>query len=119
MFSQQRLVSTTISLGCLNKAMATISEAPKVMASHNNLNQNYPAPSALLIQKSLQEKLAAELTAIWFYCQSSILCQTEYKQALRLFESTLRKYLNVKNLDCCHVFNESSKADSKTPGENS
>lgn len=50
-------------------------------------------------QKSLPEKLAAELTAIWIYCQSPISCQAEYKQALRLFESTLRKYLAVKNLD--------------------
>ena len=83
----------------IEKAMATTSEAPKVMASHNNLSQNYPAPSALSSQKSLPEKLAAELTAIWFYCQSPILCQAEYKQALRLFESTLRKYLAVKNLD--------------------
>ena len=55
-------------------------------------------------QKSLLEELAAELTAIWIYCQSPILCQTEYKQALRLFESTLRKYLAVKNFDCCRGF---------------
>ncbi len=83
----------------IEKAMATTSEAPKVMASHNNLSQNHPAPSALSSQKSLSEKLTAELTAIWFYCQSPILCQAEYKQALRLFESTLRKYLAVKNSD--------------------
>jgi hypothetical protein len=47
----------------------------------------------------LPEELAAELIAIWIYYQSPILCQAEYKQALRLFESTLRKYLAVKNLD--------------------
>ena len=51
-------------------------------------------------QKSLPEELAAELIAIWIYSQSPILCQAEYKQALRLFESTLRKYLAVKNFDC-------------------
>ncbi len=50
-------------------------------------------------QKSLPEELAAELIAIWIYSQSPILCQAEYKQALRLFESTLRKYLAVKNFD--------------------
>lgn len=47
----------------------------------------------------LPEELAAELIAIWIYSQSPILCQAEYKQALRLFESTLRKYLAVKNFD--------------------
>jgi len=47
----------------------------------------------------LPEDLAAELTAIWIYSQSPILCQAEYKQALRLFESTLRKYLAFKNFD--------------------
>ena len=73
----------------------------------------------LSTQKSLPEKLAAELTAIWIYSQSPILCQAEYKQALRLFESTLRKYLAVKNFDGYLVFNESSTADSKTPDANS
>ncbi len=53
----------------------------------------------LSTQKYLPDKLAAELTAIWFYSQSPILCQAEYEQALRLFESTLRKYLAVKNFD--------------------
>ena len=53
----------------------------------------------LSTQKSLPEKLAAELIAIWIYSQSPILCQPKYKQALRLFESTLIKYLAVKNLD--------------------
>ncbi len=50
------------------------------------------------IGEILPEELAAELIAIWIYSQSPILCQAEYKQALRLFESTLRKYLAVKNL---------------------
>ncbi len=60
----------------------------------------------LSTQKSLPEELSAELTAIWIYCQSPILCQAEYKQALRLFESTLRKYLAVKNFDICRGFSE-------------
>ena len=51
------------------------------------------------IGEILPEELAAELIAIWIYSQSPILCQAEYKQALRLFESTLRKYLAVKNFD--------------------
>ncbi len=63
----------------------------------NFLYQNCSDSSALSTQKSLPEKLAAELIAIWFYCQSPTLCQAEYEQALqqalRLFESTLRKYL--------------------------
>ena len=62
----------------------------------------------------LPEELAAELTAIWIYCQSPILCQAEYKQALRLFESTLRKYLAVKNFYFCHGFSESGTTDSGT-----
>lgn len=99
----------------IEKAMATTSEAPKVMASHNNLNQNYPSPSALSSQESLPEKIATELTAIWIYCQSLILCQAEYKQALRLFESTLKKYLAVKNFDGWRGFSESSSTDSGTP----
>jgi len=41
-------------MGCLNKAMATTSEAPKVMASYNNLNKNYPDSSALSSLKSLR-----------------------------------------------------------------
>ena len=45
------------------------------------------------------QERAAELTSILIYCQSPILCQAEYKQALLLFESTLRKYLAVKNFD--------------------
>lgn len=68
----------------------------------------------LSTHKSLLEELAAELTAIWIYCQSPILCQAEYMQALRLFESTLRKYLAVKNLDVCRGFSESSTTDSGT-----
>ena len=52
-------------------------------------------------QKYLPEELVVELTAIWIYCQSPILCQAEFNQALRLFESTLRKYLAVKNFDGC------------------
>jgi len=51
------------------------------------------------IGEILPEELVTELTAIWFYCQSPTLCQAEYKQALRLFESTLRKYLAVKNFE--------------------
>lgn len=50
-------------------------------------------------QKSLPEKIATELIAIWIYSQSPILCQAEYKQALRLFESALKKYLTVKKFD--------------------
>ena len=53
----------------------------------------------LSTQKSLPEELAAELIAIWIYCQSPILCQAQFNQALRLFESTLRNYLAVKNFD--------------------
>jgi len=49
-------------------------------------------------QKSLPEELAAELTAILIYCQSPILCRAEHKQALRLFEITLRKYLDIVKL---------------------
>lgn len=64
------------------------------------------------ISEILPEELAAELIAIWIYSQSPILCQAEYKQALRLFESTLRKYLAVKNLDVCRGFSESSTTDS-------
>jgi len=88
-------------------------------------NQNCQLISAkelakiLSTQKSLPEELAAELIAIWIYCQSPILCKAEYKQALRLFESTLKKYLAVKNFDGCHGFSESSTTDSKTPGTNS
>jgi len=98
----------------IEKAMATTSEAPKVMASHNNLNQNYPDSPALSNQKSLPEKLAAELTEICIYCQSPILCQAEFNQAFRLFESTLRKYLAVKNFDGWHGFSEPSSTDSGT-----
>ena len=68
----------------------------------------------LSTQKSLPEELAAELIAIWIYSQSPILCQAEYKQALRLFESTLRKYLAVKNFYFCHGFSESVTTDSGT-----
>ena len=68
----------------------------------------------LSTQKSLPEKLVTELTAIWFYCQNPILCQAQYKQALRLFESTLRKYLAVKNFYFCHGFSESGTTDSGT-----
>ena len=66
------------------------------------------------IGEILPEELAAELTAIWIYCQSPILYQAEYKQALRLFESTLRKYLAVKNFESCRGFSESSTTDSGT-----
>ena len=68
-------------------------------------NQTCPLVSAkelakiLSTQKSLPEELSAELIAIWIYSQSPILCQAEYEQALRLFESTLRKYLAIKNFD--------------------
>jgi len=68
------------------------------------------------IGEILPEELAAELTAIWIYCQSPILCQAEYKQALRLFDSTLRKYLAVKNFDCWRGFSEPSSTDSGTSG---
>jgi len=86
-----------------------------------NKNQDLQLLSAkelakiLSTQKSLPEKLSAELKAIWFYCQSPNLCQAEYKQALRLFESTLRKYLAVKNLDVCRRFSKSSPTDSVMP----
>jgi len=46
---------------------------------------------------NLQEKLAAEITAIWIYLRSPFLCQAEHRQALRLFESTSGKYLAVKH----------------------
>ena len=71
------------------------------------------------IVEILPEELAAELIAIWIYSQSPILCQAEYKQALRLFESTLRKYLAVKNFDGWRGFSEPSSTDSGTPGTNS
>ena len=76
----------------MNKTQTTENQTSQLVSAKKLAN-------ILSTQKSLQEKLSAELTAIWFYCQSPILCQAEYKQALRLFESTLRKYLAVKNFD--------------------
>jgi len=91
-----------------------------IYVMNENTNQTCQLLSAkelskiLSTQKSLPEELAAELIAIWIYSQSPILCQAEYKQALRLFESTLRKYLVFKNFDGLRGFNESSTTDSGT-----
>ena len=80
-----------------------------IYVMNENTNQTCQLLSAkelskiLSTQKSLPEELAAELIAIWIYSQSPTLCQAEYKQALRLFESTLIKYLAVKSFDGCQV----------------
>jgi len=91
--------------------MIKMTESEKKLQNKTTLITAKTLAKILSNQKSLQEKLSAELIAIWIYSQSPILCQAEYKQALRLFESTLRKYLAVKNFDSWHRFSESSSTD--------
>ena len=97
-----------------SKRQQAVTLAEATAQKRNNQNGKYHNSHALSRQKSLPEKLVTELTAIWFYSQNPILCQAEYKQAFRLFESTLRKYLAVKNFYFCHGFSESGTTDSGT-----
>ena len=78
------------------KAVATVSEAPRTMANHNNLCGDYHNPASQSSGEH-QKKLVEQIGVLLLYLQTT-LSQKEQTQCWQIFEQSLRYYVSVKKL---------------------